>query len=52
MVWHSSRDCQLKKLKAEYVPQPNYPLSLGDILRTVNVDRRRRARGRPDSAAS
>jgi hypothetical protein len=43
----------LKKLKAEHVPQPYYPFTLGDILRTVNVDlRRRRARRCPDSAAS
>jgi hypothetical protein len=43
----------LQKLKAEHVPRSNYPLSLGDILRSVNVDlRRRRARRRPDSAAS
>src|SRR5215472_14342655 len=41
----------LKKLKAEHVPQPYYPLSLGDILRTVHDDLRR-ARRCPDSAAS
>jgi hypothetical protein len=52
-VWHSSRDRQLKKLKVEHVQQQNYPVSLGDILWTVDVYLRwRRARRRPDSAAT